>query len=73
MKIWIDRHGEVRSFGMGSIEEQREELVQIMSYLQKQITTSERIVDEANAKTMGRPKHERAHLVETRGAGGGAT
>ena len=60
MKIWIDRRGEVRSFGMGSIEEQHEELVQIMSYLQKQITASECIVDEANAKTIAAQKRARA-------------
>jgi len=64
VKIWIDRKGEVRSFGMGSIEEQHDELVQIMSYLQKQITASERIVDEANAKTMAKPKRERPSRAE---------
>ena len=36
----------------------------MVRYLQKQITASERIVDEANAKTMAKPKRERPSRAE---------
>jgi len=46
MKVWINRKGEVESFGIGSIEEQHADLVKILVYLQRAVTCSEKIAEE---------------------------
>ena len=50
MKIWIDRKGKVQSFGVGSIEEQQNELIAIMAYIQQRVNVSETIVSQVDRK-----------------------
>ena len=50
MKIWIDRKGNVRSFGSGSVEQQYNALVKILAYLQKLVAKYETVVAQAGAK-----------------------
>ncbi len=56
MKIWIDRKGNVQSFGVGSIEEQQHELIAIMAYIQRRVDVSETMVKRAAQKSA--PKRE---------------
>ena len=57
MKVWINRRGEVESFGIGSIKEQHDNLVKILVYLQGAVTASETIAAEVQAMKEKEKKH----------------
>ena len=46
-KLWIDRHGDVQTLSRGSLDEQHDDLVKVLAYLQGRVTASERIVEDS--------------------------
>ena len=46
-KLWIDRHGDVQTLSLGSLDEQHDDLVKVLAYLQGSVTASERIVEDS--------------------------